>query len=89
MEDPRLSSVIFLILRSPRLGEYCEEETDGVECICPPSDISIDPVLRGVLDASINTDVAEFVAWAVMTLSGCVRSMGDGEHEARTRDSGE
>lgn len=81
-EDPRGSNVIFLVLRNPRLGEHCDEEMDDVaECMCPRSDMSIEPVLRGVLDALISTDVAEPAARVVMALSRPIRSVVG--HEAR------
>lgn len=79
-EDSRLSSVIFLVLRSPRLGEHCDEDIDGVEPICPPSDISSEPVLRDVFDVSIRADVG-------MTLSG--PALSGEEREGGTRESGE
>ena len=78
-EDPRGSSVIFWVLRSPRLGEHCDEEMDDVECMCPRSDMTIGPALRG---ASMSTDVRESVAGVFMMLFGPVG------HEARKRVGG-
>lgn len=66
-EDPCFSDVIFLVLRNPRLGEEYDEET---ECIRLPSDMSSEPVLRGVPDVSISTEGAESMAWVAMALSG-------------------
>lgn len=57
--------------------------------MCPPSDISIDPVLRGVFDVSISTDVAEPMACVVAAFTGAVRSTKGGEqHEVRKRMGG-